>query len=405
MAANLKEISQSERLLSGKITALLSDSATSITVDNPPSASKLPTYFELDYDTDDAEVVRVTNVSGNTITIERGVNSGGVGVLHLNNALWKQKFTSYAWQQVVTALTTGYITVDTSYTFTRVSTSSFKITAAGVDKTTLFTKNRIVRLNGSVVVTVVSSSYSNPDTTITVVETTVPTPITSVEVDIAPLGGVGGFLTSSDIGSTIQAYDSDLTAWAGKTAPSGTVVGTSDSQALTNKTVTDTSNNVAAKSLHSASTVVDVVAATAPSTGQVLTATDSTHATWQTPSTGALTSKIITATRDMTAGSGSVAYTGVGFQPTAILAIGIIQGGSYYSSLGVVDSTGSSSDTSIQFGTAGGANQASLLKISTAGSTEQTADFTSFDADGFTLAWTKTGSPTGTAYLTFLCFK
>jgi len=45
-------------------------------------------------------------------------------------------------------------------------------------------------------------------------------------------------LTTSAIGSSVQAYDADLTTWAGKTAPSGTVVGTSDTQTLTNKTVT-----------------------------------------------------------------------------------------------------------------------------------------------------------------------
>lgn len=38
--------------------------------------------------------------------------------------------------------------------------------------------------------------------------------------------------------------------------------------------------------LNSATTAVNVSAATAPSTGQVLTATDNTHATWQTPSGG-----------------------------------------------------------------------------------------------------------------------
>ena len=46
-------------------------------------------------------------------------------------------------------------------------------------------------------------------------------------------------LKASDIGSTVQAYDSDLTAWSGKTAPTGTVVGTSDSQALSNKSFGD----------------------------------------------------------------------------------------------------------------------------------------------------------------------
>ena len=41
--------------------------------------------------------------------------------------------------------------------------------------------------------------------------------------------------------------------------------------------------------LQSATTTVNVVSATAPSTGQVLTATSSTAATWQTPSSGGLT--------------------------------------------------------------------------------------------------------------------
>jgi hypothetical protein len=41
-----------------------------------------------------------------------------------------------------------------------------------------------------------------------------------------------------DIGVSIQAYDANLTTWQGKTAPSGTVVGTSDAQTLTNKRIT-----------------------------------------------------------------------------------------------------------------------------------------------------------------------
>lgn len=40
------------------------------------------------------------------------------------------------------------------------------------------------------------------------------------------------------IGANVQAWDSDLDTWAGKTAPTGTVVGTSDSQTLTAKTLT-----------------------------------------------------------------------------------------------------------------------------------------------------------------------
>ena len=44
------------------------------------------------------------------------------------------------------------------------------------------------------------------------------------------------------IGSTVQAYDPDLTAFAAKTAPTGDVVGTSDAQALTNKNLTGVGN-------------------------------------------------------------------------------------------------------------------------------------------------------------------
>lgn len=64
-----------------------------------------------------------------------------------------------------------------------------------------------------------------------------PLPVTS--------GGTGASTASSArtnlglaIGTNVQAYNSNLTAWAGKTAPTGDVVGTSDSQTLTSKTLT-----------------------------------------------------------------------------------------------------------------------------------------------------------------------
>lgn len=44
------------------------------------------------------------------------------------------------------------------------------------------------------------------------------------------------------IGSSVQAYSATLTTYAGKSAPSGAVVGTTDSQALTNKDLTGAGN-------------------------------------------------------------------------------------------------------------------------------------------------------------------
>ncbi|MCE5227131.1 MAG: hypothetical protein LLG05_14895, partial [Porphyromonadaceae bacterium] len=56
----------------------------------------------------------------------------------------------------------------------------------------------------------------------------------------------------------------------------------------------------------------------------------------------ALSSKIITATRDMTSASGDVSYTGVGFMPTSIVCFGAISG-TYSFFVGSADSSKKSS--------------------------------------------------------------
>lgn len=74
------------------------------------------------------------------------------------------------------------------------------------------------------------------------------------------------------------------------TGSSDTLVGKATTDTLTNKTMTGATNTLTASLLKSATTEVNVSSATAPSSGQVLTATSSTAATWQTPAaTGANT--------------------------------------------------------------------------------------------------------------------
>jgi len=67
--------------------------------------------------------------------------------------------------------------------------------------------------------------------------------------------------------------------------PSGGLVGITASQSLINKTMDDNSNNIISRGLFTANSanVVSTYVAANPVSGQVLTATTSTTATWQTP--------------------------------------------------------------------------------------------------------------------------
>lgn len=75
-------------------------------------------------------------------------------------------------------------------------------------------------------------------------------PLTSGVSGTLPVANGGTGATSASaartslglvIGTNVQAWDADLDTWATKTAPTGTVVGTTDTQTLTNKTLTSPS--------------------------------------------------------------------------------------------------------------------------------------------------------------------
>lgn len=117
-----------------------------------------------------------------------------------------------------------------------------------------------------------------------------------------------------------------------------------------------------------------------------------------------LSSKVIYINRDLTLASGNVSYTGVGFKPTAIIAFTIAYEGSVGASWGGSDSSKNSYcvvriDTGMMW------TIATLVDAYAATGAYQVATVFSYDADGFTLSWVKTGSPTGTAKVICFCLK
>lgn len=116
--------------------------------------------------------------------------------------------------------------------------------------------------------------------------------------------------------------------------------------------------------------------------------------------------KIGAISRVMTDASGTVAYTGVGFKPSVIIFHGSID-----------------NSDSVSWGFGDGAtirralfsndgvlttlvsNSTGAITIILSAGNLQTAYINSSDSDGFTLNWTKSGSPTGTATINYLAFK
>jgi hypothetical protein len=115
--------------------------------------------------------------------------------------------------------------------------------------------------------------------------------------------------------------------------------------------------------------------------------------------------------KDLADASGNVAYTGVGFKPSYIISFGCVNnrvemgigqsdgttGGAVAQYNNVADYWGNSIGTGVSAG---------LIWLgNTLSTNSQYGTIQSFDADGFTINWVKTGTPTGSAKIILACFR
>lgn len=90
---------------------------------------------------------------------------------------------------------------------------------------------------------------------------------------------LGGTEKTSLTSNTFLVGNNQNPVLTNKNVPSGDVIGSTDTQIMTNKTLVSTSNDIAANSLYSSTGIIDITGNT-PTSGQVLTATSPTTAIW-----------------------------------------------------------------------------------------------------------------------------
>lgn len=114
--------------------------------------------------------------------------------------------------------------------------------------------------------------------------------------------------------------------------------------------------------------------------------------------------------RDISLASGTQIVTGVGFKPSAIIFLAGIAN-QQSASIGIVDDgLGANDNASLLFGHDGTADNISSsgtisIKFFVTAGDNYRGSVTALNSDGFTITWTKTGSPTGSLGIQFLAFR
>lgn len=165
----------------------------------------------------------------------------------------------------------------------------------------------------------------------------------------------------------------------------------------TNFQMISNSGVLTADGLKSATTIVSVSGATAPSSGQVLTATGGSAATWQTPLPAPVFTSGVDTSWNMATTSGNLVLAhGLGKIPKFIRITCYYNGGTSPGvSTGVYNGTTQSVTYSNVAGSGGTANVSSgniIIAISASASPHNQVGNVSFDATNIIIAFTKTGT-------------
>lgn len=217
----------------------ITDSATSITVAATTGFPAVDFILALDYGEAAQELVLVTNVSGTTLTVTRGYDStaaaahtNGAAVRHVHSAI---DFRDSRTHEAATSGVHGVAGPLVGTTDTQALSNKDLSSGTNIFPNTMATTNGAQTLTNKTVAlgsNTVSGTTAQFNTALT-------------DGDFATLAGVEA-LTNKDLSSSTNVFpaslttDVELAAHEADTTTHGTtgnIVGTSDAQALTNKTI------------------------------------------------------------------------------------------------------------------------------------------------------------------------